>query len=355
MTHLLSNRWKMLLVLMLTLLLVSLACKFLTDSTPAGTQAPDSQTPEVVTVQADVVFGPGAFIFPDTKAGLADLSSYKATLTLAFDGTRDGQPSQWSKTYVMLTTKEPAARQLTIEKTGAISNLDAVFMAEVAGAAYERRGENACNANVIDPGNSLIDRLEPAGLLIGVIGAEEAGGETVNAVAANHYTFDERAFGQLGLAKSTGEMWVATEGGYIVKYLVTTKGTADYFGEGIEGTLTWDYELTDVSQPVTFALPADCPPGLVDAPLLPDAANVLNMPSMLTYDTASSMKDAAAFYKEQIPGLGWEVLDEPSITDTNAMLEFTHEDQTMTVIITVNDGVTTVRVVLSHSQVLEQP
>ncbi len=45
------------------------------------------------------------------------------------------------------------------------------------------------------------------------------------------------AFGQFCLAQSTGEMWVASDGGYIVKYLVTTKGDANYFGEGIDGTL----------------------------------------------------------------------------------------------------------------------
>jgi len=140
MKHLLSKRWTILLLILLPLL-VSLACKFLTGGPAAGTPTPDSQTPELVTIQADVVFGPGAFIFPDTKAGLADLTSYKASLTLSFDGTRAGKAQKWSKTYVMLSAKEPAALQLTIEKTGDISDLDAVFMAEMNGAAYERRGK----------------------------------------------------------------------------------------------------------------------------------------------------------------------------------------------------------------------
>jgi hypothetical protein len=345
MTHLLSKRRTILLLILLPLL-VSLACSFLTGGPAAGTQTPDSQTPGSATIQADVVFGPGAFIFPDTKAGLADLSSYKATLTLSFDGARDGKAEQWSKTYVMLTTKEPAKRQLTLEKTGNLSDLNQVFMAESDGAAYERNGENACTANVIDPENSLAKQLEPAGFLNGVIGAEDAGAESVNDVAANHYTFDERAFGQLGLAKSTGEIWVASEGGYIVKYLVTTKGNADYFGKGIEGTLTWDYELTDVNQTVTFALPADCPAGMINAPLLPDASNVLKMPSVLTYDTASSLADAAAFYQKQIPDLGWALTGEPAITDTTALLSFTQGDQQMSVIVSTGDTGTVVHIVI---------
>ncbi len=342
MKYLSFKPWRMLLLILMPLL-VSLACiTVLSNDSPAD--------PEELN-ESDMLFGPGAFSLPDTRAGLSDLPSYKATLSLAFDGTRDGQSEQWSRTYIMLATNEPAVHQLTIEKAGDISDLDAVFMAEVNGAAYEKRGENACNANVIDLANSLAMRLEPAGSLPGVIGAEEAGAETVNGVATNDYTFDERAFGQQGLAKSTGEMWVASEGGYIVKYLLTTNGDADYFGEGMEGTLTWDYELTDINQPVTFApLPEDCPAGMVNAPLLPDASDILNMPGILAYDTPSSLTDAAAFYQEQIPALGWALTGEPMISDTTMALTYTQGDQKMKVIITADDTGTKVHIMLGKSQ-----
>lgn len=351
MKKLLLSKGSMVIAFILIPLLVLSACQ-----TTKEVSAPDSQTPEtaavpeVVTAQADMVFGSGPFTLLDTEAGLTGLSSYKATLTLSFDGTRDGQPSQWSKTYVMQKTQEPIARQLTIEKTGDLSNLDAVFMAEANGAVYERRGENACNANVIEEGNSLSERLEPAGFLNGVIGADEAGIETVNDVASDKYTFDERAFGQSDIAKSTGEMWIASDGGYIVKYVLTTEGDADYFGEEMEGTLTWNYELTDINQPVTITLPDDCPAGMVNAPLLPDATNILNMPSILTYETSSSLVDAAAFYQAQIPTLDWTLIGEPAITETSALMEFTQGNQTMTVIITSENGVTPVTILLETAQ-----
>lgn len=345
------KQWKMILFMIMPLL-ISLAC--LTPTSIPATTASDSSTaaPEsgAVSAEVNVDFGPGPFDFPYTRAGLVDLSSYKATLIMSFDGTRDGQTQKWSKTYVMLSTKEPATLQLTIEKTGDLTDLDPVFMAEADGADYERRGENACTATVIEEGNSLGERLEPAGFLTFVIGAEEAGAETVNDVAANHYIFDERASGQLGIAQSTGEMWVASDGGYIVKYLLTTKGNADYFGEDIEGTLTLNYELTDVNQPVAFALPDDCPLGMVNAPQLSDATNVLNVPGVLAYDTSTSLADTAAFYQEQMPGLGWTLVSEPSITETNAVINFTQVNQNLTVVITTDAGVTTVTILLGKVQ-----
>jgi hypothetical protein len=360
MTHLFSRRSKTVLLVLISLF-VSSACLTLTPgspkatpTSPAGATTPLTGLPALpkaaVPVEGDLTFGPGSFNLTELGVGLADLSGYKATLTLSFAGSQDGKNQQWSKTYVMLTTKEPAARQLTIEKSGDNSDTDPVFMAETGGAAYTRRGTNACTATVIDSGNSLANGWEPAGFLAGVTGAQSAGSQTVNGVTADHYTFDERALGQVGIAKSTGEMWVASKGGYLVKYVLTTKGDANYFGAGIAGTLTWDYELTDANQPAGIQLPKDCPAGMVSAPQLPDATNVRNVPGLLTYDTSSSLADAVAFYQKQIPGLGWTPLGDPAINDTTALLDFTQADQTLTVTITAGDSGTKVHILLGSSQ-----
>jgi hypothetical protein len=358
-TYFSSRQWKLIPVIFISLM-ISLACLSSTgiSSTASSvsstaTDILSTTTPESGAASAEVKldFGPGPFDFPDTRAGLTDLASYKANLTLTFDGSSDGKSQKWVKTYVMQNAKEPAAVQLTIDKTGDLTDLDPVFLAELNGVDYERRGENAsCSANVVEVGNSLGDRQEPASFLNFVVGAEEAGSETVNDVAANHYTFDERASGQSDIAKSTGEMWVAIDGGYIVKYLLTTKGNADYFGEGIEGTITWDYELTDINQPVTVTLPDDCPGGMVNAPLLPDASDTLSLPGILTYATSASLTDIVAFYQQEIPNLGWESAGEPTITDTAALMDYIQGDQTLTIIVTTGDTGTTVNVVLGSSQ-----
>lgn len=358
-----SKRWTILMMI-LTLLFVSSACQSVQPSAPATTTPQPSAAvtatpqpsaaatatpqPDNQTFEANIVFGSGPFNLPETVAGLLDLSGYKATLTLAFDGTVAGQSKKWSKTYVMLAAKKPAARQLTIAKTGDLSDPSPVFMAEVDAAAYERRGENSCIANVIVAGNSLAKRFEPAGSLTGVIGADAAGSETVNGAAANHYKFDERALGLASLAKSQGELWVASNGGYLVKYLLTTKSGADYFGEGTEGTLTWDYELTNVNQPVSIKLPENCPAGMVNAPLLPGAANVESLPGLLTFDTSTSLADAAAFYQKQMPTLGWQLDGEPAIGDTAVLMDFTQGDQTLSVFISTDNGETSVDISLAR-------
>lgn len=327
-------------LLLITPLLISLACSTLTRG------GPTASTPAPVTVQKDIVYGSGPFNLPDAGVGLSELSSYEATLILSFDGTRDGQSEKWSQTYVMQAQKDPAARQLTIEKSGDLPDLDPVFMAEAGGTSYERNGDGACSAVQIATGNSLADRMEPANLLNYVIGADEAGSETVNDTLADHYTFDQYALGQEDRTQSTGEMWVASEGGYIVKYVLTTKGKADYFGDGIEGALSFDYELTAVNGPVEISIPADCPSGFVDAPQLPDASNVVSNLGVLTYETASSVQDAAAFYQQELPNAGWQAAGEPSITDKSALLAFERDSQSLTVSITAENGKASVLIAL---------
>lgn len=354
----LNRQWMLAFALMISLLTLS-ACSAapgtnsLPTTLPTGS-APETATPESIpeelTIEQEITFGPGPFIYTDTKAGLSQLPSYQVVLTITFDGTRDGQPQKWSKTYTMLATKDPQARQLTIEQTGDSSNLNPVFLAEMNGMAYERRGENVCTATPIREENSLGERLEPASFLTYVVGAEEAGSETVNDVTANHYTFDQRALGEQDLTESTGELWVASEGNYIVKYLLTRTGKADYFGEGIEGTLTLDYELIDPTQPATIQLPADCPPGLVDAPLLPDASNVENLPGALSYNTSTGLAEAAAFYQAEIPKLGWTLEGAADITESAALLSYKKDRQNMTVVLTTTDSVTTVHILLENSQ-----
>lgn len=300
--------------------------------------------PGEIAAQAAIPFGPGPFNLTDPAAGLAALAGYKATLTLSFVGTESGQSSQWSTVYVMSTTTQPAARQLSIASTGAAADPDPLTLTEAGGVTYEQRGASACTTSASAPGDSPAALLEPAAFLNVVIGAEAAGSETVNGVAADHYTFDERALGQVGFAESTGELWVAADGGYVVKYVLTTTGEPGAFGEAIEGTATWAYELTGANELTAIAPPPDCP-AAIDAPLLPDATGVTSEPGRLSYTTLTSPADAVAFYQAQLPALGWEPLPEPVLNETTAWLDFNRAGRQLSIIITTAGGAATVNLV----------
>ena len=312
-----------------------------TPATTVDTLPTPGSTPE--TFVANVATGPGPGNIMDTTAGLADLASYTATLTITFDGTNAAQPSKWSTTTVMMTAKEPAARQLTVTSSGDVPDPTTLFRAELNGATFDKRGDEPCVADVIGADPEAAPLVGPAKALSAVIGADAAGSETMNGTAADHYTFDERAILQTGRSTSTGEAWVATNGGYVVKYLLQSKAGAGLFGDGIDGTITWDYELTGVDQPIAMSLPEDCPAGLVDAPTLPDAANVDNLPGLLTYDTSTPVADVVAFYQTELASRGWTASEDATIDDTSAAIEFTQGSATLVLTVTVDGSVTSVQ------------
>ena len=347
MRHLFSGRWTIVLFVLFFLLAASVFKSAAEDATPTASPSIGTDPAEGESPTIKMVFGPGSFNLTMPTVGLSDLSSYRATLTVSFKGTQAGQPAVWSHSYVMLASQNPLTRQLTIDKVG--GSAAQVFMVEVNGTHYERQGASACAASVIEKDTSLAEKWEPAGFLDGVIGAEEAGSETVNGVATKHYTFDERALAQISDAKSTGELWVASDGMYIIRYMLATTGGADYFGEGIEGTISWDYELTDIGQPFTVTLPTDCPPGIVDAPLLPDATDVLSVPGLLSYSSTTSLSDVVAFYQKQLPTLGWQTADAPPATDAGVLLDFTRGGQQMSVIIGVDGANTNVNILVASA------
>ena len=270
---------------------------------------------------------------------------------MSFTGTESGQPSQWSNTYEMITTGDPIARQVTFTSQSG-EGQDAsvpVYRAQTGGMAYEKRGEAGCTSGAIFAGDSLA-LWEPAAFLPGVTGAVESGSETVNGVPAIRYDFDQRAFGSLPEATSTGQMWVSSDGGYVVRYTLTTVGAAEYFGDASEGTLTFDYQVTDVNTPAPIALPPDCADGATDAPLLPDAANVVRVPGLVSYTTASTAEEAVAFYQNQLTALGWKPVADPTVGEIATVQTFQRAPDELSVVVRGGDAGTTVRLVVGLIQ-----
>lgn len=307
--------------------------------------SPTSSAPSSVTTAADVTtsseappveltLGSGSFHLDDPGVGLAALDSFVATLTVSFEGTRDGQPNAWSVVHEMRHRADPLATVIAVESIGDTPSADPSLMAEADGARYEVGADGACSGTRADPGDLAFRWMEPARRLDAVLGAEPAGEDTIEGIAAAHFTFDERAVGLFGIAPTSGELWLAAQGGYVVRYQRTTTGDADYFGEGVEGTLVWDYALAEVNQPIDLAFPPGC---RVDLPMLPDAANVLNLPRWLSFDTSSGAAEVADFYQQALAALGWDVVLAPDASDTVAVLQFASGDENLFIAVGPSD------------------
>jgi hypothetical protein len=295
----------------------------------------------------------GGFDLPDPTTGLSELASYHASLTVTFTGTRDGQPDSWTLTRLLTVGRDPSVRQLDEEQTGAAPHR--WFRADVGVFRYERADEGPCATTVLDapdappPGAVPSDAAEPAGLLSGFLGAQEVAAEEIDGIATIHYTFDDRALGSLDPASSIGDAWIATDGGYVVRYTLTTEGGAAWLGPGAQGVSTFDYALTSVGQPVTVVVPPDCPIGPVDAALPPDAHDVVTEPGRLTYRTASVPADVVAFHQARLSGAGWQPDGSVLVGIDGRIASFVRAAEELTVIANIGPGGSEVTIIVART------
>ena len=330
------------------------ACQNASEATSAPLDsAPFDETPSATLsveegpIEIELEGGPGDYFLPDPRMGLEGLSSYKETLVISFNGTLDGQTQQVSSTYLMLHTKEPLTRQLNITTTGDASVEGPSLIAETNGVTYEINEEGKCTVDTLDTAvdgeDSFLDWMQPNTLLLGVVGAEAAGQETMNDLETEYYIFDQQALIEAGVSEANGELWIASEGGLLIRYVLSLTGSEDYFGEGTEGVMTWDYEISDINQTPPPALPDSC---RINVPLLTDAANIIDIPDWLAFDTAFSVQDASAFYQQELSALGWQIQPDQIVYDLIMVMEFAQNDQILIVSVSLQgDGTARVNII----------
>jgi hypothetical protein len=139
-----------------------------------------------------------------------------------------------------------------------------------------------------------------------VFGAKEAGQETVNEIPTTHYTFDEKAVAwQAGKdGKAQGEVWIAAEGGYVVKYTLSIQVSSQEF----TGTRSWTYELSEVGAETPVALPEGCLPMLNDILVMGHAINVIQRPGFQKYTVQAALTAVSQFYAEMLGQAGWSLM-----------------------------------------------
>jgi hypothetical protein len=83
--------------------------------------------------------------------------------------------------------------------------------------------------------------------------AHRVGDENVYGVITRHYTFDRSTLGASADAYSeiTGDVWVAAEGSYLIKYTFTAQDEA--------ATYRWEWDVFDINAGFKIAPPPDVP------------------------------------------------------------------------------------------------
>ena len=311
-----------------------------TTNVPGNEQNQSTQSSPSTTGESR---GSGSFDLPAAGAGLASLDTYHATLKTSFTGTVSGVDSSWVKTYSLTVSKTQQARILSIADSSSSqdASLDGWITGQAVGLVYARFGTaDPCTANFLTAENTP-QVIELGQMLPPVSGAEVVKtDETLSGVAVTLYSFDERAVGMDGVGTAKGQVWIANDGGFVVMYSLQIQSDQGIYDFDQKGTMTWDYELDSIDQPVDIALPQDCPAGMSDLPLPDEASNGQKVPGYLSYTSDQSVADAADYYQQNLSAAGFEPQGTPLVNDHEAYLEFVNGSRTLTVQIVAGTPVT---------------
>ena len=179
--------------------------------------------------------------------------------------------------------------------------------------------------------------------------------EKINGVDSRHYTFDEKVLGKLigdatGDVKADGDVWIAKDGGYVTKYVLTIEvkgGNAGMLDPNMaEGTFSMAWELQDVNnKDIKIELPAEAAAGTSlagfdgDFPTPEGSTVQASSNTFVIVQTDLAVEDAAKFYEEALTKLGWTKDDgESGAFGGMSSLSFTKDGVQLSVLINKDEA-----------------
>jgi hypothetical protein len=305
----------------LILVTALLTCQTL-QFTPAGS-GPSQQpaTPDL-----------SGYFLPDPTVGLDGLRSYTQTLSVSFNGTQGGNPVYFIDSYQQDLNRETQTQFAHSIITNTDGTQKTITAGNAGDAYYSKLGDEKCSVSWGARAEG-IEPFVPARLLPPLFAVYEGDLEEINGVQAQSYTFDAESLGYPSTTTVDGQVWLAQDGGYVVKFTMHIQDEGELFGEGTQGEQVYEYELSQINALSGPELPEGCPAVLTDFPAMPDAVDIQRLPQVLAYTSPSNPSQIQGFYEQELQSQGWTKSSVHSFSKDDTTLVFMHaEDSKITYI-----------------------
>jgi len=374
------KRNTILLVVIFSLILSSFACSLFGDkdegngdTVTAPTAQADSDQPD-----PDAPEFEEATIDKDSIWNTLNIKSYRGNFTMTFDGTSDGEQTNGSMTMEIEFTSEPPAQHMSMTIDGydlepEMEGFSEIEFYIIGDTGYMNLGmEDGWISFPNDPTDSVSDEFISYQDFVDLPDKAKRKllPENVNGVMSWHYVIDEDDLeeGFSRYDEMDADLWIAVDGGYMVKMELTTTGTfiPDELGEQIidEGIMTVVFNMRDVNKNFTIELPEEAASATdfgfdedmfgggewtrEDAPLPVDAEIDFAMEGMVSATTNLAFADALEFMLTQLEANGWAIEGEPWESEASYMGDFVKEGETLNLMVNpASDGTDHVSILMT--------
>jgi hypothetical protein len=265
------------------------------------------------------------------------LSSYRAQILVHFTGQDEaGQAFQSTLTLVEENDRAQPAQHLLAKTEMSDQPPASIELYRLGGQVLLVSTEISSQAGCmrLDADQSGVQSaLRPTDIFTFIrLGDLVQSGETTDGFVTDHYKLAEAGLG-IGSAQGwAGDVWVAQQGGFIVRFSGSAEGEINLTGRPRAGRLEWEYKV-DVENAIVISLPEDCSEiGLPDL-LLPDnVQNLMQVGSQLSFTSQALAVDLADFYRGALAEGGWTI-DEDAGTGSIFILSASQEERSIQVAI----------------------
>ncbi len=373
-----NRQFRWLVVLIVLLGLVSLACNAITGGGDEGDENADSSvlpgsdnddgSNEVDdgsnTEDAATTEGPQTLDLFGLTSGLASINSYRLRAEITVQAAEDSGAAPIVVSMETATVVDPPAFQSDVSIAGdeTMAGMGNIQLIQIGDTTYSNvPGVGCVSGSLADLGtnaNPFANLLESGQILGDVSGATRVlPDENINGVDTYHFTFDESAMTDPSneLESVTGHVYVAKEGGYVVRLVMDAVGQLELPGADFSqpGNIHFEVNTSDVNAPIEILAPENCAsfdfdiPDLgldTDAaaspyPVLDGAQQLIVLNDIVNYQTDAPFDDVVAYYQAEMPAAGYTAdTARTLISDGVATLFFTRDDVSYLVSVTDSNG-----------------
>ena len=291
----------------------------------------------------------------DTVSEFDTLDSYEMEMEFS---TTISETTQVVQATIVSST-DPAQTQMTFSFSGfdELAGISSMSMIQIEGTTYMNMAEFGCvTTSEGEFSQEDFGALDATEFLEDIGEATLVGEETINGIDTLHYTFDESVIEdettQFNWAE--GDVYIAKEGNYVVRFRMEGEGTVEDFGvaleeEGIEapipqiGLIQIEMNLVNINEPVNITIPEECENGGLansEYPILEDAFESSSFGGIVTYKTETPFADIVSFYEEMLTADDWVFQEDSSfmVEGSTALMYFDKDGRSLTVTITGDTG-----------------
>jgi len=285
--------------------------------------------------------------FEDLGYGLSELESFQFELVQSLDGVdQAGNPIILTVTNIQEVIKPLQIFHLILRSKTEVETSQYFEVFRFGNEVYlidsdQNTGEIVCTTFTEDLDAFIASEFDSGLSLIFSdlsIGEKVEEGVLVNEILTDHYLVEDLKMANSTLKNAKGEIWIAQNGGYIVRFTGMATGESVSVVDGVQGsgTIEWNFNLSEVNQITEITLPETCKllteGGINDIPVPENAMEVTKIGSMLSFLAPDQPAELAEFYRLEMINAGY-TLKEEIVYENFYAYTFEKAEETITLIL----------------------